>query len=156
MPSWLVNATFATSINKRLCHDTATESTIQWTRAGLGRHHVAFAVANSLLNLRFATATVGSYSVCWKPRRLLEAATGCRQGPQYDGKCSFYFNYFFCTTPINWNLRQKAIYFPAQANVILFIKQYFQIKITICNVFSITPEAWKMHTVLFIKWYLID
>ena len=39
---------------------------------------------------------------------------GCRRDPQYDGKCSFYFNcYFFGTTPTNQDLRQKAVYFPA-------------------------------------------
>ena len=45
-------------------------------------------------------------------RRLLDAATGCRQGPQFDEKCSFYFNcYFFCTTPTNRDLRQKLFIF---------------------------------------------
>ena len=54
------------------------------------------------------------YGDCWKLRRLLEAATDCQQGPQYDGKCSFYFNcYFFPYTPTNRDLRQKAVYFPA-------------------------------------------
>ena len=47
---------------------------IQSTRAGLGRRHLAFAVANCLLNWRFATAIVGSCSICWKLRHLLEAA----------------------------------------------------------------------------------
>ena len=42
----------------------------QSTRAGLGRRHLAFAVANSLLNRRFATATVGSCDDCWKLRRV--------------------------------------------------------------------------------------
>ena len=52
-------------------------------------------------------------SNCWMLRRRLEAATGCRQGPQYDGKCSFYLNcYFFCTSPTNRDLREKAVYFP--------------------------------------------
>ena len=54
------NSTVATSINKRLCQNRVDDSTIQPTRAGLGRHCLAFAVANCLLNLRFATATVGS------------------------------------------------------------------------------------------------
>ena len=61
-----------------------------------------------------AAATVGSSGNCWKLWQLLEAATGCQRGLQYDGKCSFYFNYFFCTTPTNRDLRQKAIYFPAR------------------------------------------
>ena len=30
------------------------------------------------------------------------------------------------------------------ANGILFIEQYFQIKITICNMYSIIPEAWNI------------
>ena len=54
------------------------------------------------------------YSNCWRLQRLLEAATGCRWGPQYDGKCSFYFNcYFFSTTRTKEDLRLKAVYFPA-------------------------------------------
>ena len=58
------------------------------------------------------TATAGGCSSCWKLWRLLEAATGCRRGPQYDGKCSFYFNcHFFRTPPTNRDLRQKAVYF---------------------------------------------
>ena len=32
-------------------------------------------------------------SNCWMLRQRLEAAKGCRRGPQYDGKCSFYLNY---------------------------------------------------------------
>ena len=63
-------ATVATSINKH----TANELTIQPTRAGLGRCHFAFAVANCLLNRRFATATVGSRGVCWKLRRVASKA----------------------------------------------------------------------------------
>ena len=55
------------------------------------------------------------YGDCWKLWRLLEAATGCRRGPQYDEKCSFYFNcYFFCTPPTNQDLRQKAVYFTSR------------------------------------------
>ena len=42
---------------------------------------------------------------------------GYRQGPQYDRKCSFQLNYFFRTTPVNRDLRQKAVYFPAQTLV---------------------------------------
>ena len=50
---------------------------------------------------------------CWMVRQRLEAAKGCRQSPQYDGKCSFYLNcYFFCTSPTNQDLREKAVYFP--------------------------------------------
>ena len=68
-----------------------------------------------LQQLLEVAATVGSYGNCWKLRRLLEAATGCHRGQQYDGKCSFYFNsYFFRTTPTNRDLRQKAVYFPSR------------------------------------------
>ena len=68
----------------------------------LGRRHLAFAVANCVLNLRFAAA-------------LLEAATDFWRGPQYDGKCSFFFNcYFFHTTPTNQDLREKTVYFPSR------------------------------------------
>ena len=50
---------------------------------------------------------------CWTLRRRLEAATGCRRGPQYDGKFSFYLNcYFFRTSSTNRDLREKAVYFP--------------------------------------------
>ena len=58
-------------------------------------------------------ATVGGRSNCWQLWRLLEAATGYQRCPQYDKICSFSFNcYFFCTTPTNRGLRQKAVYFP--------------------------------------------
>ena len=68
-----------------------------------------------LQQLLEVAVTVGSYGDCWKLRWLLEAAAGCWRGPQYDGKCSFYFNcYFFRTTPTNRDLRQKAVYFPSR------------------------------------------
>ena len=68
-----------------------------------------------LQQLLEVAVAVGSCGNCWKLRWLLEAVTGCRRGPQYDRKCSFYFNcYFFCTTPTNQNLRQKAVYFSAR------------------------------------------
>ena len=70
---------------------------IQMTMVWLGRCHLSFAVANCVLNLRFA------------------AALDCWRGPQYDGKCCFYFNYFFHTTPTNQDLREKAVYFPSWA-----------------------------------------
>ena len=98
------NTTIATSVNKHLCQHTVDESTIQSTRAGFGRCYLAFAVANCVLNREVC------YSDCWKLRRLLEAATGCRRGPQFDRKCFFYFNYyFFHTTPTNRDLRQQAV-----------------------------------------------
>ena len=78
-----------------VCQHTVDESTIQSTRAGLGRHHLAFAVANCLWNQRFATATVGSCGDCWKLWRLLEATTSCQWGPQYDRKCSLFYLLFF-------------------------------------------------------------
>ena len=50
---------------------------------------------------------------CWTLQRWLEAAADCWRGPQYGGKCSFYFKcYFFRTTPANRDLREKAVYFP--------------------------------------------
>ena len=49
------------------------------------------------------------YGNCWKQRRVLEAMTGCWRGPHYDGKCSFYFNYyFFCTTPTSNKPRSQT------------------------------------------------
>ena len=58
---------------------------------------------------------------CWTLRRRLEAATCCRRGPQYDGKCSFYFNcYFFPTSPTNRDLREKAVYFPPRVSLFLW------------------------------------
>ena len=136
-PSQLVKATVAISINKRLCWHTADISTIQSTwaeAAGLGRCHLVFAVANCLLIGRFATVTVGSYGDCWKLRRLLEAATGCQQGQQYDGKFSFYFNcYFFHTTPTNQDLRQKAVYFPAWSRWCILVRNKKLLTIVVGN-----------------------
>ena len=55
---------------------------------------------------------------CQRLQQLLEVAAtagSCRASParpQYDEKCSFYFNCsFFLTTPTNRDLRQKAVYF---------------------------------------------
>ena len=60
---------------------------------------------NTILHLRH----------CWTLRRWLEAAMGCWWGPQYYGKCPFYFNCsFFRTTPTNQDLREKAVYFPSR------------------------------------------
>ena len=94
----------ATSINKRLCQH-ADKSQIELTMVWLGRRHLAFAVTNFVFNL-------GLLRHCWTLRRRLEAATDCWRGPQYDRKCSFYFNYFFHTTATNRDLREKAVYFP--------------------------------------------
>ena len=63
-----------TSINKRLCQhtvDTDDESAIQSTMVWLGRHHLAFAVANGVLNQRFSAATVGC---CGNGRELQQVA----------------------------------------------------------------------------------
>ena len=61
-------------------------------------------------------------SNCWMLRRRLGAATGCRRGQQYDGKCSFYLNcYFFRTSPTNRDLREKAVYFPPLAHLALIV-----------------------------------
>ena len=128
-PSQLVNATVVTTISKRLCQHTADELMIQSTRAGLGRRHLAFAVANYLLNWRFATGTVGSCGICWKLRRVAGKACNMMENVLYI------LIVFFRTTPTNRDLRQKAVSFLAGLptelpNGILFIKQYFQIKIT--------------------------
>ena len=50
------HATVATSINKRLCQHTDNKLPILSTMVWLGRRHLAFAVANCVLNLRFAAA----------------------------------------------------------------------------------------------------
>ena len=77
-PLLLINvatkSTVTTSINKRLCQNTNDETTIQSTRTGIGRRHLAFAVANCVLNRRFAAVTVGSCGNCWKLRRVASEA----------------------------------------------------------------------------------
>ena len=67
--SWPANATVATSINKRLSI-YRRHIDDQSTRAGIGRHHLAFAVANCVLNRWFASVTVGCCGDCWKLRRV--------------------------------------------------------------------------------------
>ena len=62
-----------TSINKRLCQHRPTvytddESAIQSTIVWLRRRHLAFAVANGVLNRRFSAATVGCCGDGWKLR----------------------------------------------------------------------------------------
>ena len=72
------------------------------------------------------TATVRGCGDCWMLQRLLEAAEDCLRGPQYDGKCSLYFNcYFSRTTPTNQDLRQKAVYFPIWQTLWNILKQCF-------------------------------
>ena len=68
-------STVTTSINKRLCQHTvytADESAIQSTMVWLGRmgRHLAFAVANGVLNRRFSAATVGCCGDGWELRRV--------------------------------------------------------------------------------------
>ena len=50
--------------------DTDDGSPIQSTMVWLGRCHLAFAVANCVLNLRFSVATVGRCDDGWKLRRV--------------------------------------------------------------------------------------
>ena len=55
------------------------------------------------------------------------AVADCWRGPQYDGKCYFYFKcYFFRTTPTNRDLREKSVYFPPRTGVTLFLEDNFQ------------------------------
>ena len=51
-----IATTVATSINKRLCQHADDKSLIESTMVWLKRYHLAFAVANCVLNLRFAAA----------------------------------------------------------------------------------------------------
>ena len=62
-----------------------------------------------LQQLLEVAATVGSYGHCWKLRRLLEARNIT------ENALSILIVIFFCTTPTNRDLRQKAVYFPARA-----------------------------------------
>ena len=83
------------------------------TTSQLGTWNRMWESFQRLQQLLEVAATLGSCGDCWKLWQQLEAATGCRRGPQYDGKCSFYFNcYFFRMTPTNRDRRQKAVYFP--------------------------------------------
>ena len=50
--------------------DTDDESAIQSKMVWLGRCHLAFAVANGVLNRRFSAATVGCCGDGWKLRRV--------------------------------------------------------------------------------------
>ena len=54
--------------------DTDDGSPIQSTMVWLGRRHLAFAVANCVLNLRFSAATVGRCGDGWKLRRVVGEA----------------------------------------------------------------------------------
>ena len=51
-----IATTVATSINKRLCQHADDKSLIESTMVWLKRRRLAFAVANCVLNLRFAAA----------------------------------------------------------------------------------------------------
>ena len=62
-----VATTVATSINKCLCQHADDISLIESTMVWLERRHLAFAVANCVLNLRFAAAlldTVATAGSC--------------------------------------------------------------------------------------------
>ena len=70
-----------------------------------------------LWQLLEAAAIAGSCGNCWKLRQLLDAkatAGSCRGRAVIWLKMTFLFEFFFvfCTTPTNWDLRQKAVYFP--------------------------------------------
>ena len=66
-----IATTVATSINKRLCQHADDKSKIESTMVRLGRHHRAFAVANSVLNLRFATALLDAAAMAGSCDKLL-------------------------------------------------------------------------------------
>ena len=71
-----------TSINKRLCQhtvDTDDESAIQSTMVWLRRCHLAFAVANGVLNRRFSAATVGCCGDGWKLRWVASEAHNVKE-----------------------------------------------------------------------------
>ena len=53
-----------------------------------------FPVCHSALGNKFRSVARG-YTNCWRLWQLLEAVVGCRRCLQYDGKCSFYLNYYF-------------------------------------------------------------
>ena len=79
---------------------------------------VAWKTPSCICSCQWCTKSEVFCGNCWTLRRRLEAATGCRRGPQYDGKCSFYLNcYFFRTSPTNRDLREKAVYFPRLCHV---------------------------------------
>ena len=107
-----VATTVPTSINKRLCQHADDKSLIEstWSQQWCG-------LKDDILHLQLPIVYLiwGLLRHCWMLRRCLEAEDDCWRGPQYDGKCSFYFKcYFFRTTPTNWDLREKAVYFPPQ------------------------------------------
>ena len=85
-PSRPTNSMVATSINK------------QYSQQGrAGRRHLAFAVANCVLNRRFAAATIGSCG-------------GLPERPEIWGKMLFLFNcHFFCSTSTNRDLSLSDI-----------------------------------------------
>ena len=80
---------------------------IQSTTTRIGRRHLAFAVANCVLNRRFAAVTVGSNGDCGKLRRIAGEAHNVTKNA-----LSILIVLFFCTTPTNLDLRQKVVYFP--------------------------------------------
>ena len=82
---------------------------------------VAWKMPSSICSCQWCIKSKVFCGNCWMLRQRLEAAMGCRWGPQYDGKCSFYSNcYFFRTSPINRDLREKAVYFPPRPIGVIF------------------------------------
>ena len=80
----------------------------------------------------------------WTLRRWLEAATGCRQGPQYDGKCSFYLHcYFFRTSQTNRDLREKAVYFPPRMHMTHHLVQFPFGRNTYFRLINTRLEIWQ-------------
>ena len=70
-----VATTVATSINKRLCQHADDKSPIESTMVWLGRHHLAFAVANRVLNLWFAAALLDAAAMAGSCDGLLARPT---------------------------------------------------------------------------------
>ena len=114
------NPTVTTSINKCWCQvDSSTSVNVYVNIQPANRQYSlqgrAWKMPSCICSCQLFIKSEVCYGDCWKLRHLLEAAMGCRQGPQYDRKCFFYFNYyFFCTTPTNQDIRQKAVHFPAR------------------------------------------
>ena len=81
-------------------------SQVESTRTGIGRHHLAFADDNCVLNRRFAAVTVGSCD------GLPARPTGHNM---MANALSLLIVIVLNTTPKNRELRQKAVYFPAQS-----------------------------------------
>ena len=107
------HAAVTTSINKRLCQHQSIQTTNRRYTTDTVNNGVAWKTPSCICSCQWCIKCEVFCSNCWMLQRWLEAEMGCRRGPQYDGKCSFYLNcYFFRTSPINRDLREKAVYFP--------------------------------------------